>query len=78
MKNVFNDMEIILAAVAALAEVGEKIGETGLMAVIGTAVDEFVSRQGLGRAEAKAMINKLLLTMDDVWEINGNFYGGKE
>lgn len=78
MKNVFNDMEIILAAVAALAEVGEKIGETGLMAVIGTAVDEFVSRQGLGRAEAKAMINKLLLTMDDVWEINGNFFGGKE
>ena len=73
-----NDMGKILEAAAALAEVGEKIGETGLMAVIGTAVDEFVSRQGLGRAEAKAMINKLLLTMDDVWEINGNFYGGKE
>ena len=73
-----NDMEKILEAVAALAEIGEKLGETGLMAVIGTAVDEFVTREGLGCAEAKAMIHKLLLTMDDVWEINGNFFGGKE
>lgn len=59
-----------------LQKVGEEFGAAAMLSVIGTAVDNFATREGIGQEGAKEMLKRLLSVQDDVWNLEGDFYGG--
>ena len=59
-----------------LQKVGEELGAAAMLSVIGTAIDEFAAREGIGQEGAREMIERLLNVQDDVWNLEGDFYGG--
>ena len=75
-ENMVKHIDLVMAAAYALHEVGDKIGACGLLAVIGTAIDEFATKEGIGEEGAREMIERLLSVQDNVWNLEGDFYGG--
>ena len=61
-----------------LQKVGEELGAAAMLSVIGTAIDEFAIREDIGQEGAREMIERLLSVQDDVWNLEGDFYGGEK
>ena len=61
-----------------LQKVGEELGAAAMLSVIGTAIDEFATREDIGQEGAREMIERLLSVQDDVWNLEGDFYGGEK
>ena len=61
-----------------LRKVGEELGAAAMLSVIGTAIDEFAIREDIGQEGAREMIERLLSVQDDVWNLEGDFYGGEK
>ena len=59
-----------------LRKVGEELGAAAMLSVIGTAIDEFATREGIGQEGAKEMLEKLMTIQGEVWKVEGDFYGG--
>lgn len=70
---VFNQEHVndVMAAVDALRKVGEKYGAISLLSAIGTAIDEFAEREGIGKDGAVEMMERLQIVQGQVWEIEG-------
>ena len=59
-----------------LRKVGEEFGAAAMLAVIGAAIDEFATREGIGQEGAKEMLEKLMTIQGEVWKVEGDFFGG--
>ena len=59
-----------------LQKVGEDLGAAAMLSVIGTAVDNFATKEGIGQEGAKEMLERLMTIQGEVWKVEGNFYGG--
>ena len=76
MENMIRHLDLVMGAADSLRKVGEELGAAAMLSVIGTAIDEFATREGIGQEGAKEMIERLLSVQDDVWNLEGDFYGG--
>lgn len=76
MENMIRHLDLFMGAANSLRKVGEELGAAAMLSVIGTAIDEFAIREGIGQEGAKEMIERLLSVQDDVWNLEGDFYGG--
>lgn len=59
-----------------LQKVGEELGAAAMLSVIGTAIDTFAEREGIGQEGAKEMLERLMTIQGEVWKVEGDFYGG--
>ena len=59
-----------------LQKVGEELGAAAMLSVIGTAIDEFATREGIGQEGAREMLERLMTVQGDVWKIERDFYRG--
>lgn len=52
-----------------LQKVGEELGAAAMLSVIGTAIDTFADREGIGQEGAKEMLERLATIQGKVWEL---------
>lgn len=51
-----------------LQKIGEEFGAVIMLSVIGTAIDNFADREGIGQEGAREMLKRLLSVQGKVWE----------
>ena len=76
MENMIRHLDLVMGAANSLRKVGEELGAAAMLSVIGATIDEFAAREGIGQEGAREMIERLLNVQDDVWNLEGDFYGG--
>ena len=76
MENMIRHLDLAMGAAESLLKVGEELGAAAMLSVIGTAIDEFATREGIGREGAKEMIERLMTIQGEVWKAEGDFFGG--
>ena len=59
-----------------LQKVGEELGAAAMLSIIGTAIDGFAEREGIGQEGAKEMLERLMIIQGEVWKVEEDFYGG--
>lgn len=76
MEELIKQADRLIKLSESLRKVGEELGAAAMLSVIGTAIDGFATREGIGQEGAREMIERLLSVQDDVWNLEGDFYGG--
>lgn len=76
MENMIRHLDLVMGAADSLRKVGEVLGAAAMLSVIGTAIDTFADREGIGQEGAKEMLERLMTIQGEVWKIEGDFYGG--
>ena len=76
MEELIKQADRLIKLSESLRKVGEELGAAAMLSVIGTAIDEFATREGIGQEGAKEMLEKLMTIQGEVWNVEGGFYGG--
>ena len=76
MEELIKQADRLIKLSESLRKVGEELGAAAMLSVIGTAIDEFATREGIGQEGAKEMLEKLMTIQGEVWKVEGGFYGG--
>ena len=76
MEELIKQADRLVKLSESLRKVGEELGAAAMLSVIGTAVDNFATREGIGQEGAKEMLEKLMTIQGEVWKVEGDFYGG--
>lgn len=76
MENMIRHLDLVMGAANSLQKVGEVLGAAAMLSVIGTAIDEFATREGIGQEGAREMLERLMTVQGDVWKIERDFYRG--
>lgn len=78
MESMIRHLDLVMGAANSLRKVGEELGAAAMLSVIGTAIDGFATREGIGQEGAKEMLERLMIIQGEVWKVEGDFYrGGK-
>lgn len=76
MEELIKQVDRLVKLSESLQKVGEELGAAAMLSVIGTAVDNFATREGIGQEGAKEMLERLMTIQGEVWKVEGDFYGG--
>ena len=76
MEELIKQVDRLVKLSESLQKVGEELGAAAMLSVIGTAVDNFATREGIGQEGAKEMLERLMTIQGEVWKVEGDFFGG--
>lgn len=76
MEELIKHADRLIKLSESLQKVGEELGAAAMLSVIGTAIDGFATREGIGQEGAKEMLERLMTIQGEVWKVEGDFYGG--
>lgn len=76
MEELIKHADRLIKLSESLRKVGEELGAAAMLSVIGTAIDGFATREGIGQEGAKEMLERLMTIQGEVWKVEGDFFGG--
>lgn len=68
MKELFKQADRLVKLSRGLRKVGEELGAAAMLSVIGAAIDEFATREGIGQEGAREMLERLMTVQGEVWK----------